>query len=46
MLYNARVVCTPGVAYGPQGEGYVRLAACAGRGECAAALERMARWMG
>ena len=25
MLYDAQVVCTPGVGFGPSGEGYVRL---------------------
>ena len=27
MLYTAQVVCTPGVGFGPSGEGYVRLTA-------------------
>ncbi len=29
MLYGAQVVCTPGVGFGPSGEGYVRLTAFA-----------------
>ncbi len=46
VLYNAQVVCAPGVCFGPGGEGYVRFAAFAGRDRCAEAMRRLAKWMG
>ena len=45
MLYGARVVCTPGVGFGPAGEGYVRLTAFGQQEQTAEALERIERWM-
>ena len=41
MLYNAHVVCTPGVGFGPSGEGYIRLTAFGDRGDCERAMERI-----
>ena len=46
MLYNAHVVCTPGVGFGPSGEGYVRFTAFGSREDCLEALGRLARWIG
>ena len=46
MLYNAHVVCTPGVGFGPSGEGYVRLTAFGDRDSCLEALDRIGRWLG
>ena len=34
MLYGAQVVCTPGVGFGPSGEGFVRLTAFGEREDC------------
>ena len=44
MLYNTHVVCTPGVGFGPSGEGYVRLTAFGSQEHTAEALERIARF--
>lgn len=41
MLYNAHVVCTPGVGFGPSGEGYIRLTAFGKRSDCEQAMERI-----
>ncbi|MBQ8046750.1 MAG: LL-diaminopimelate aminotransferase [Prevotella sp.] len=45
MLYGAGVVCTPGVGFGPSGEGYVRLTAFGSREDCREAMRRLQRWM-
>ena len=45
MLYNAHVVCTPGVGFGPSGEGYMRLTAFGERNDCEEALERITQWL-
>lgn len=45
MLYGARVVCTPGVGFGPSGEGFVRLTAFGQRENCEEALHRISEWM-
>ena len=45
MLYGAQVVCTPGVGFGPGGEGFVRLTAFGDRDKCKEALRRIAEWM-
>lgn len=45
MLYGAHVVCTPGVGFGPAGEGYVRLTAFGTRESTIEALERIRQWM-
>ena len=39
LLYSAGVVCTPGVGFGPSGEGYVRFTAFSKREECEEALQ-------
>ncbi len=41
MLHEAQVVCTPGVGFGPAGEGYVRLTAFGQHEATAKALERI-----
>ena len=45
MLYGARVICVPGHAYGPGGEGYVRLSGFATREDCLTAAERLKIWL-
>ena len=45
MLYGAQVVCTPGVGFGPSGEGFVRLTAFGTHENTVAALDRIARWV-
>ena len=41
MLQNAHVVCTPGVGFGPAGEGYVRLTAFGQHESTIKALEKI-----
>ncbi len=45
MLYEAHVVCTPGVGFGPSGEGYVRLTAFGKRENCIEAMNWIREWM-
>ncbi len=45
MLYGAHVVCTPGVGFGPAGEGYVRLTAFGTQEDTAEALQRIEKWL-
>ena len=45
MLYEAHVVCTPGVGFGPAGEGYIRLTAFGEREDCLEAMERLQKWL-
>ena len=44
MLYGAQVVCTPGVGFGPSGEGFVRLTAFGDRDDCLEAMRRISEW--
>ena len=44
LLYNAQVVCTPGVGFGPSGEGYVRLTAFNSHERTEEALERITQF--
>lgn len=46
MLYDTGIVCTPGVGFGPSGEGYIRLTAFGDRNDCEEAMERMTKWLG
>lgn len=46
MLYEAHLVCTPGVGFGPSGEGYIRLTAFGQRSDCEEAVERLKKWIG
>ena len=43
MLYSVGVVCTPGVGFGPSGEGYFRLTAFGNREDVVEAMSRIAR---
>jgi len=45
LLYGAHVVCTPGVGFGPSGEGYVRFTAFGNREDCEEAMSRIEKWM-
>jgi len=45
MLYEAHVVCTPGVGFGPSGEGYIRLTAFGDRENCEEAMDRIQKWL-
>ncbi|WP_455672481.1 LL-diaminopimelate aminotransferase [Phocaeicola sp.] len=45
MLYEANVVGTPGVGFGPGGEGYIRLTAFGERTDCEEAMKRIKRWI-
>ncbi len=45
MLYGASVVCTPGVGFGPSGEGYVRLTSFGEREDCIEAMKRIKEWI-
>lgn len=45
LLYGASVVCTPGVGFGPSGEGYVRLTSFGDSNDCHEAMQRIAKWM-
>ncbi len=45
MLYATGVICTPGVGFGPSGEGYIRLTAFGKREDCEEAMERITRWL-
>ena len=41
LLTQARIVCTPGVGFGPAGEGYIRLTAFGRRKDCETAMQRL-----
>jgi LL-diaminopimelate aminotransferase len=44
-VYEANVVGTPGVGFGPSGEGYIRLTAFGERADCEEAMKRIRRWI-
>ena len=44
LLEGAALVCTPGVGFGPSGEGYIRFTAFGDREDCIEAMERMTVW--
>lgn len=46
MLYQANVVSTPGVGFGPSGEGYLRLTAFGNREDSEEAMARLKKWLG
>ena len=46
LLYGANVVCTPGVGFGPSGEGYVRFTAFGSHERTEEALKRIEKWVG
>ncbi len=45
LLYGAQIVCTPGVGFGPSGEGFVRFTSFGDRADCIEAMERIRQWM-
>ncbi|MDR2919789.1 MAG: LL-diaminopimelate aminotransferase [Tannerella sp.] len=45
LLYGANVVGTPGVGFGPSGEGYFRLTAFGTYENCITAMERIHNWL-
>lgn len=45
MLYEANVVGTPGVGFGPSGDGYIRLTAFGERTHCEEAMKRLKAWL-
>lgn len=45
MLYEANVVGTPGVGFGPSGEGYIRLTAFGEQADCEEAMKRIRKWL-
>ncbi|MBP5134897.1 MAG: LL-diaminopimelate aminotransferase [Paludibacteraceae bacterium] len=45
MLHGAHVVCTPGVGFGPSGEGYVRFTAFGSHEQTDVALQRITKWI-
>lgn len=46
MLYEANVVSTPGVGFGPSGEGFIRLTAFGSHDNCLEAMSRIRKWLG
>lgn len=45
LLYEVNVVGTPGVGFGPSGEGYLRLTAFGKREDCIEAMRRIKAWI-
>ncbi len=45
LLHGPHIVGTPGVGFGPSGEGYFRLTAFGERSNCEEAMERMTKWL-
>ena len=45
LLYEVYIVSTPGVGFGPSGEGYLRLTAFGDREDTIEAIERIKQWM-
>ena len=46
LLEEVHVVCTPGVGFGPSGEGYIRLTAFGSRENSLEAMQRILTWLG
>lgn len=46
LLHEINVVSTPGVGFGPAGEGFIRLTAFGRREDCEEAMRRLKAWMG
>lgn len=44
LLHGAGIICTPGVGFGPSGEGYFRLTAFGERDNCIEAMRRIRDW--
>lgn len=45
LLYEVNIVSTPGVGFGPSGEGYLRLTAFGEREDCIEAMQRIQNWI-
>ena len=45
LLYEVKIVGTPGVGFGPSGEGYLRLTAFGDRDDTIEAMERLRKWI-
>ena len=45
LLYEVNIVGTPGVGFGPSGEGYLRLTAFGKREDCIEAMQRIRKWI-
>ncbi len=45
LLSEVGIVSTPGVGFGPAGEGYIRLTAFGSRSDCEKAMQRLRAWM-
>lgn len=45
LLFEVNVVGTPGVGFGPSGEGFLRLTAFGDREDCIEAMRRLKEWM-
>ncbi len=46
LLQGPHIVGTPGVGFGPSGEGYFRLTAFGERDDCERAMQRLTQWLG
>lgn len=44
LLYEVNIVSTPGVGFGPKGEGFIRLTAFGNKDETIEAMERIKQW--
>lgn len=45
LLYEVNIVGTPGVGFGPSGEGYLRLTAFGDRDDTLEAMARLKKWL-
>ena len=45
LLYEVFIVSTPGVGFGPSGEGYLRLTAFGDHDDTIEAIQRIQHWM-
>lgn len=45
LLDGAQIVCTPGVGFGPSGEGYIRFTSFGNREDCEEAMKRIEQWI-
>ena len=45
LLYEVKIVGTPGVGFGPSGEGYLRLTAFGDRDDTLEAMARLRKWL-
>ena len=45
LLYQGKVACVPGSAFGEKGEGHIRISYCYGINEISEALDRIEKWI-